>query len=166
MASRWRRWPLPPWTARPAGLSITISQSSRNSTRSRRAAASCPLGRGGAARDRTQGRHPDPLARAQPQAGLGAPPVDPHLAGAQKLFQAPVGERGKAPPEPAVEPEVRLLVGHGQGLDAACLAVGHAGSLGQSAGAEKPPRPPGGLQAASGRGGVDSQDTQHSVFIR
>ena len=65
-----------------------------------RASLAWPLGR-------SQRRHADRLARGEAQAGLGAPAVDPHLAGAQELLQPAVAELGEAPPEPAVEPEVR-----------------------------------------------------------
>ncbi len=130
MASRCRCWPLPPWTASPAGLSMAITASSWNSTDARKASrsrgssagatrlAAVPGSGGVNGGTRTTwpaaSRVPD-LAGREPGARLGALAVDPDLAGAQQLLQAAVAEAGIMLAEPAVETQLRLLRRDGDG---------------------------------------------------
>ena len=74
--------------------------------------------RGGGAVDHVALRAHD-LPRLQPLARLGALAVDPHLAGAQELFEPAMAEAGEMTLEPAVEPKLGLVFADGDGGDAA-----------------------------------------------
>ena len=62
-------------------------------------------GRGG------QRRYAHRLSRRQPRRGFGAVAVDAHLAGAAQLLDRALRQAGKVPAEPAVQADVRFIVG-------------------------------------------------------
>ena len=122
---------VPPCTARPCGLSITITSSSRCSTaackqrapRARWAASAGAAARLPASRSPKR-RHADDLARRTRSRGLGALAVEADLAGAQQLLQPAMAEAGEMPLEPAVEADLGII-----GRDRDGLNLSHAANL-------------------------------------
>ena len=101
-ASRWRSVLVPPCTARPGGLSMTITSSSRCSTVAwqQRLASRWRGSRAGAAArmpvEIAQGRDAHDAGRVRRgRAARGALAVEPHLAGAQQLLQPAMARSGK-----------------------------------------------------------------------
>src|SRR6185437_1041022 len=93
--------------------------------------------------DVAQRRDADDLAGSDAIAGLGALAVDAHLAGAQQPLEAAMAEAREMPAEPAVEPELAVGGGDGNGLNAAHRRYGLScrGSPHPSGRAAAPPLP-------------------------
>ncbi len=68
-------------------------------------------------------RHADKLAAEKPIPGRGALAVDADLSRAQQLFQASVAEARKMPLEPAIDADLGILGGDGDGLNATHAGV-------------------------------------------
>ncbi len=88
-------------------------------------------------------RDADALPRREAGAGLGAPAVHAHLPGAQQLGERAMGEAREMAAEPAVQPDFRLVLGDGSGLDGAhvrCFRLSRSHSASRSAIAASRPR--------------------------
>src|SRR5262249_41624677 len=66
-----------------------------------------------------QRRHADDLAGDNPIAGARALSVQANLARPQQLLEPAVAEAGEVPTEPAIEPDLAVIGGNGNGLNAA-----------------------------------------------